>query len=82
MTEELAALVNTELKRCIRFVKKVPGWKDINMEDQINLIKGLSLSLTNEPQRKKSRSSGFPNRFETNPSVQLQKKIRSLKFRI
>ena len=49
MTEELAALVNTELKRCIRFVKKVPGWKDINMEDQINLIKGLSQSITNKP---------------------------------
>ena len=40
MADELAAMMNTELKRVIRFVKSIPGWREIPMEDQVFLIKG------------------------------------------
>ena len=41
MADELAAMMNTELKRVIRFVKSIPGWREIPMEDQVFLIKGI-----------------------------------------
>ena len=40
MAEQLATMMNTELTRIIRFIKSVPGWRDIHMEDQVFLIKG------------------------------------------
>ena len=40
MAEQLATMMNTELTRIIRFIKSIPGWRDIHMEDQVFLIKG------------------------------------------
>jgi hypothetical protein len=38
--DKVAELMDSEFRNTISFIKAIPGWKTLDMEDQINLIKG------------------------------------------